>query len=255
MLLPSIHLRFYQELNDFLSLDRRKIAFDYSVASGTSVKDVIESLGVPHTEVDLILVNGESVDFSYQVQANDYISIYPMFELFDIAKVTHLRPEPLRAVKFVLDVHLGKLTKYLRLLGFDTFYDNHYLDKDIIKIAKSDNRIILTRDVGLLKHKTVTHGYWLRVTDPLEQTKEIIKKFDLIRLIKPFTRCLECNGEIITIDDQAKIKTLPVDVQSTYTTFSQCQLCHRLYWQGSHYAKLAEVVEQVMGSLLSLNQT
>src|SRR3989338_9144205 len=112
------HFRFYEELNDFLPPERRKTTFTREFRNRASVKDMIEALGVPHTEVDLILVNGASVDFSYLVQDGDRISVYPMFESFDIRPLVHLRPRPLREPKFVLDTHLGKLAVYLRLLGF-----------------------------------------------------------------------------------------------------------------------------------------
>jgi len=119
-------IRFYEELNDFLPLERRKVDFSHEFQRRASIKDLIEALGVPHTEVDLILVNGASVDFSYIVRDGDRISVYPMFEAFDIQTVSRVRPQPLRVIRFVLDVHLGKLARYLRLLGFDTLYRNDY---------------------------------------------------------------------------------------------------------------------------------
>src|SRR5262249_47787352 len=154
--------RFYEELNDFLPLEKKKNSFLYSFSETASIKDIIESLGVPHTEVDLIVVNGESVDFSRQLTQGDHVSIYPVFEAFDISPIIKLRPAPLRNTRFILDVHLGKLARYLRLLGFDTFYETHCDDAQIISIAKNEHRIILTRDVGILKNKQVTHGHWMR---------------------------------------------------------------------------------------------
>ena len=132
-MLKKITLRFYEELNDFLPADKRKKRFEHSFIDRTSVKDMIESFGIPHTEIDLILVNGNSVNFSYLVNNGDDISVYPMFESLDITDLQHLRAKPLRKPKFILDVHLGTLAKYMRMLGFDSLYQNNYKDEEIVK--------------------------------------------------------------------------------------------------------------------------
>jgi uncharacterized protein len=154
----QIWLRFYEELNDFLPSSRQKVAFAHTLNNKATIKDVIESLGVPHTEVDLILVNHESVDFTYGVQPDDYISVYPTFEAFDVRPVTRVRPEPLRVLQFILDVHLGRLVAYLRFLGYDTLYQNDYADKTLAQISVAEHRILLTRDHNLLKRRMVAHG-------------------------------------------------------------------------------------------------
>src|ERR1019366_5098447 len=154
--MPVANFRFYAELNDFLLLERRFTEFAYGFLDAAPVKDRIESFGVPHTEIDLILVNGQSVDFAYRVQDGDRISVYPVFEAFDIAGLTRLRPEPLREPRFVLDTHLGKLAAYLRLTGFDTLYQNCWGDEELARISRDEHRILLTRDVGLLKRSAVT---------------------------------------------------------------------------------------------------
>ena len=134
-----------------------------------SVKDIIESFGVPHTEVDLVLVNSESSDFSHLVRNGDRAAVYPVFESLDITPVLRLRPQPLREPKFVLDVHLGTLAGYLRMLGFDTMYANRASDEELVDVSAQQGRILLTRDRGVLKHSIVTRGYWLRETDSRRQ--------------------------------------------------------------------------------------
>src|SRR5437868_7866953 len=159
---PSVtQFRFYEELNDFLAPALRKCEFPYAFTGTPSVKDAIEAIGVPHTEVDLVLVDGESVDFTRRLTGGERVAVYPVFERLDIAPVTRLRARPLRRTRFVLDVHLGKLARYLRLLGFDSVYRNDYDDHTIVALAHEEQRIILTRDTGLLKHSAVTHGHWL----------------------------------------------------------------------------------------------
>lgn len=161
--------RFYEELNDFLLPQRRKIAFEHDYKGRVSVKDLIESLGMPHTEIDLILVNGECVDFTYHVQHKDQISVYPMFESMDVAGLSKIRAEPLRDIKFVVDVHLGKLAKYLRMLGFDALYENNYSDSELALLSSNEHRILLTRDRGLLKRRIVHYGHFV-MTDPATKT-------------------------------------------------------------------------------------
>src|SRR5262249_11501077 len=150
--------RFYAELNDFLPPDLRFREFPHSFPEGATVKDRIESLGPPHPEVDLILVNGESVDFSRRLRDGDRVSVYPVFEACASAGLNRLRPEPLRDPRFVLDTHLGKLAGRLRMVGFDTLYRNCYTDEQLARISRDERRILLTRDVGLLKRSAVTHG-------------------------------------------------------------------------------------------------
>ncbi len=163
-LCTKVYFRFYEELNDFLPDEKQKVRFALYYIDRASVKDIIESLGAPHTEVDLILVNGKSVGFDYLINDGDDISVYPVFESLDITNVQHLRPKPLREPKFIADVHLGKLTDYLRMMGFDVLYKSDFDDKEIVNLSLTELRAILTRDRGILKRSEVTHGYWVRST-------------------------------------------------------------------------------------------
>lgn len=244
-MLKQATFRFYEELNDFLPLDKRKVNFAHTFQGEPSIKDVIENIGVPHVEVDLILVNGKSVNFKYLLQNKDSVSVYPVFETLNISSVTHLREKPLREMKFILDVHLGKLAKYLRILGFDTFYRNNCDDPEIIRISLDEQRIILTRDLGLLKVKKVTHGYYIRNQQPLEQLREVMNYFDLFDLIQPFTRCAKCNGFLqltakSEIDDQLEPLT-----RKYFDKFYRCANCRSIFWEGSHYARLKSVIDTV----------
>lgn len=237
--------RFYEELNDFLPKERKKRPFDYVLKVNQTVKDAIEANGVPHAEVDLIIVNGESVGFSYRPRHKDVISVYPVFESLDIKPILKLRPAPLRDTKFVLDVHLGKLCKYLRMLGFDTYYNNHFDDPEIVKISVLQNRIIQTRDIGILKNGRVTHGYWLRSQNPKEQIVEVIRRFDLLKEIKPFFRCTVCNGPVENIDKEDIVDLLESGTKKYYDNFFQCSLCKKIYWEGSHFVKMCDFVKNI----------
>ena len=239
--------RFYEELNDFLPSYKRKTSFSYSFKGNPSVKHVIEELGVPHVEVDMILVNGISVDFSYRLKKGDQVSVYPVFESFDISNVQRLRAKPLRNLKFILDVHLGRLSKYLRLLGFDTLFEKDLNDSQIINISLSQHRIILTRDRGLLKTGTVTHGYWIRSSKPTGQLKEIMNRFNLKSSLIPFSRCLECNGILDEVSKREIMELLLPKTRDFYSEFKKCRTCGKVYWEGSHYEKMKNFIQTVTG--------
>ena len=241
--MPEARFRFYAELNDFLSPERRFAEFVDTVPELATVKDRIESLGVPHTEIDLILVNGEPVDFTYRVRDRDRISVFPVFESFDIAGLARLRPEPLRQTRFVLDVHLGRLAAYLRMLGFDTYYFNCSEDQELAAISRDEHRILLTRDVGLLKRSAVTHGYFVRETDSRRQAEEIVKRFDLKRLVRPFTRCMQCNALLAPVAKKSVSAMLPPRTVQLYDEFQQCPDCARVYWKGGHYRRMRQWIE------------
>lgn len=247
MIVHSAKFRFYAELNDFLPREKRQSTFSYLFRGQPAVKDSIEAIGVPHTEVDLILVNGMSVDFRYRLQPDDRVAVYPVFECFDVSDVTHLRPRPLRQTRFVLDVHLGKLARYLRMLGFDTLYSNAYGDHEIVQISVRDRRLILTRDRGLLKHKLVTHGYWLRATDPTKQLREVLQHFDLFSQIRTFGRCMRCNGLLETVPKSLVLERIPTKARRYYEDFYRCATCGRIYWRGSHVQKMQRFIVALTG--------
>ena len=244
--MPQIHIRFYAELNDFLAAPRRGKGFFYSLRGRVSVKDVIESLGVPHTEVDLILVNGFSVDFSAIVQPGDRISVYPVFEAFDISPLERLRPQPLRLPRFVLDVHLGRLATILRLLGFDVIYKNDRTDDELVRLSAGKQRILLTQDRGLLKRRLVTRGYCVRASDPKEQASEVVRRFDLFHVAVPFSRCLRCNGLLEPVDKLKIMDQLPQYVREHFDSFTRCAGCVRIYWPGSHRNSMERFVDSVL---------
>ncbi len=237
--------RCYAELNDFLPAERRFVEFPYRFLDIATIKDRIESFGVPHTEVDLILVNGEPVDFSCRVRDGDRVSVYPVFESFDIAPLARLRPEPLRHPRFVLDTHLGKLAAYLRMMGFDALYRSCFTDDELARISLEERRILLTRDVGLLKRGSVTHAYFVRETDSRRQLAEVVRRFDLTRLAKPFTRCMRCNASLEDAPKAEILDRLPPHAAAAYDEFRRCPECGRVYWQGSHWDRMRKLMESV----------
>jgi uncharacterized protein len=242
----TVTLRFYAELNDFLPAGFRFKDVVHACSGRRSVKDAIEAHGVPHTEVDLVLVNGEPVDFRAMLADGDRVAVYPVFELFDIATVTRVRPEPLRDTRFILDVHLGRLARYLRLSGFDTIYRLDVEDADLARLSRDEHRILLTRDHGLLKRRAVTHGYFVRSTEPAGQLAEVLRRFDLRRLIRPFSRCMACNGDLEGVDKLEVAASVPERSRALFDTFLRCRSCLRVYWPGSHYARLKRLVEDAV---------
>ena len=242
----TAEFRFYEELNDVLPAERRKRPFAYAFHGTPAVKDAIEAIGVPHTEVDLILVNGVSVGFEYRLQPGDHVSVYPVFESLDIGPVTRLRPQPLRQPKFVCDVHLGKLARRLRLLGFDVAYHNMATDPELVETALAEQRAILTQDRGILKLKTVSHGYLVRSPNVQEQVVEVIRRFDLLARIDPFSRCTHCNGLILSVDKADVQADLPPKTRGYYHEFFRCEACGKVYWKGTHFSRMAAEVQELL---------
>jgi len=241
-----ITLRFYEELNDFLPYKKRKTTYTLPFFGKPTVKDIIESQGVPHTEIDLILVNDASVTLDYHIHAGDRVSVYPEFEMLDIGPVNRLRTEPLRKTRFITDVHLGKLSRYLRMLGLDTLYRTNLKDTEIIQYSIDEKRIILTRDLGILKNSRVLRGYYVRNSESKEQCREVIRKFSLTSQVAPFTRCMECNGEfVLTRKDTVRDK-VPERVYQHFEEFFMCGNCKQLYWKGSHYEKMKAQVHELL---------
>lgn len=241
----KVYLRFYEELNEFLPEAKRKKRFTHNYIDRTSVKDLIESLGVPHTEVDLILVNGKSENFRYLINDGDDISIYPIFESFDISEAQHLRPKPLRKPKFVADVHLGRLARYLRMIGLDVLYKNNFDDDEIVQLSSTERRAILTKDRGILKRNDVTHGYWVRSIKVEEQVKEILYRFSLQKEIKEFSRCVECNELLKPVKKELIISQLPHKVAEKQVEFYECPSCKKIYWKGTHHQKMMDFIRSI----------
>lgn len=237
------YFRFYAELNDFLPKQKRQLTFVYRFWGTPSVKNAIQALNVPHTEVDLILVNGSAADFSCQIKKEDRIAVYPVFESLDISGINPLRNKPLRKLCFVVDTNVGKLARYMRMLGFDALYDNHFADEEIIRISKEESRVILTRDLGILKNNAVSRGYYLRAQDPWEQLREVSQRFDLISSISPFSRCMECNGVLDRVEKHLILEHLDDETRDIFDEFYQCDSCRKIYWKGSHYEHMLALIE------------
>jgi len=209
IIMPEATLRFYAHLNEFLTPSRRQLEFFHRFDGTPAIKDMIESLGVPHTEVALILVNSMTVDFTYNVQSGDRISVYPPFE--QISLPASLQPDDLGDCRFVADVHLGRLAAYLRMLGFDTLFPEDYV----------------------------------RATDPWEQLEEVIKRFDLYDQLAKAQRCTGCNGELHEVDKSVVAdRVLPSTLQY-YNEFRLCKRCGKVYWRGSHYEQMDAFIARV----------
>lgn len=247
--MPTVSIRFYEELNDFLSPHRRKEPFTVEFSPGCTVKALIEDLGVPHTEVDLLLVNRESVDFSYRLRDRDVISVYPMFESWDVAGFSRVRAEPLRETRFAVDVHLGKLARLLRMFGFDAAWASDVADEELVRSARRERRVVLTRDRGLLKRRLVSHGYLVRCSDPREQLAEVLRRFDLRRSVRLFGRCMRCNGELAPFPREEAARIVPPVIAEIYAEFSRCSSCGRVFWKGSHWERMKALAAETLGPI------
>lgn len=244
-----VGVRAYAELNDFLHPRSRGSTVRRPFRPHQTVKDVLEAMGIPHTEIDLILVNGDPQDFAHRPRAGDRLAAYPVFEAFDIGATTRLRPAPLREPRFVVDVNLGRLLRLLRLLGFDAWWSANADDATLAEISLTQQRILLTRDRGLLKRRAVTHGIFIHSDDPEEQAVAVIQRLDLRNRIAPFTRCARCNGTLHAVTKAEVADDLEVLTRRYYDAFSRCARCRQIYWPGSHHARLRDRLSRLLDRL------
>jgi uncharacterized protein len=241
----SVVVSFHGDLVFFLRNKERPQPHQRVLTHKASVKDVIESFGVPHPEVDLIVVNGQPVQFTFQLEVDTAFDVYPTSSRF----ISAYRLQAREACAFVADGHLGKLARDLRLLGIDVSYNRDADDRDLLTTMVRENRALLTRDRPLLMHRIVRTGYFPRSQNPMEQTVEVIRRFGLARTITPFVRCLRCNGLLTLVSKEAVIEHLEPLTRLYYNDFRKCPECGQSYWRGSHIAKLEKRVQAI------LNQT
>lgn len=244
-----VDVRAYAELNDFLGSESRGLTMRRPCRSHQTVKDVLEAMGIPHTEVDLIVVNGNPVGFEHRPATGDRIAVYPMFEALDIGSTGQLRPVPLRDPRFVIDVNLGRLARWLRVLGFDVWWSSDADDQTLADISLDQQRILLTRDRGLLKRRAVTRGLFVHSEQPKQQTLEVMRRLDLRRRVAPLTRCVRCNGRLDAVAKEEVLDRLEPLTRRYYDEFSRCADCGQIYWPGTHFARLTSLVDELLNQL------
>jgi uncharacterized protein with PIN domain len=245
----NVSFRFYARLNDFLPFARRGRRFGHVLRNVSSVKDAIEALGVPHPEVDVILINGAAADFSVQLRDGDDVSVYPAFRSLDVSGVRRAGADPPPAPGFAVDAHLGKLASLLRLAGFDAVIVDD--DAALANTAAREDRVVLTRDVALLKRSIIRYGYWVRNTDPERQLAEVLERFDLMERMEPFARCLRCNTRLEEVEAAAVADRLLPCTRAEFHDFRRCPGCNRIYWPGSHYDALRAVLERAKAFVIN----
>jgi uncharacterized protein with PIN domain len=235
--------RFYGSLNDFLPAARRGRAFRYLVRHVASVKDVIEAIGVPHPEVEVIVVNGAAEDFLYRVRDGDRVAVYPMFRSIDLSDVIRVGTPPPEPVRFAVDEHLGKLASLLRLAGFDAASGSE--DSGLAPHVAADARVVLTRDVVRLKRNDIRWGHWVRSVVPVRQLAEVMERFELAGCVQPFSRCLRCNVPVVRVDAEAVASRLLPRTRAEFREFHECPSCGRIYWKGSHYHDMCRLLDSL----------
>ncbi|MFO8033339.1 MAG: Mut7-C RNAse domain-containing protein [Desulfohalobiaceae bacterium] len=245
-MLPASRIIFHAELKTLLPAKHQASGVTSSdPARRASIKDIIESLGVPHTEVGCIIHLGQEVGFEYIPQPGQVLHVHAPKPPVDIKQATLLRPRPLQEPRFLVDVNVGKLARLLRMLGLDTAFDPCWEDAYIAELAWEEGRIVLSRDKGLLKRKKVEFGRLLRSNQPLEQLQEVLHFFGLGNGLRIFTRCLRCNSELQEVDKQSIQHLLLPKTKKYYQEFCICPGCSRIYWQGSHLEKMQNLLQRL----------
>lgn len=244
-----IHLRFYEELNAFIPQDLRKKRFTHTLKVQTSVKDLIESFNIPHTQVNMILVNSEQAEFGHLINDHDDVSVFPYFHRFDVTNLTKItHPEP-QTIRFVVDNHLKNLARDLRMLGLDTIYNESNATSKLIALANSQDRILLTKNRNVLKYNILNYGYYVYAKQKDDQLEEVIMQFKLTDKIRFLSRCLECNTKIKSIEKEKVCDRLPIKVREKHSTFTYCPNCDRIFWKGTHYEMMVQKFEKILGGI------
>ncbi len=225
-------LIFHGDLEDLVDSSKKVVYFK----EVNTVKNIIESTGVPHTEFGKVVLDNMEVEFGLKIEFDCKLQVYPK----DEPRLDELEP------KFISDVHLGILSKYLRFLGFDTLYSNDYSDQEIVAIANDEKRIILTKDRGILKRKLVEDGYLVRSVDSFEQLEEVLRVYALRGKEKLFSRCSVCNGDVVAVDKNYVFEQLDQKTRTYFDEFYSCKRCSKIYWKGSHYTKLLNKIEMIL---------
>jgi hypothetical protein len=241
----AVHFGFAGSLNDFLRRECRGKSFEHPCPATSTAKDAVEGVGVPQVEVAALRVNGSWAPFAQPLRAGDRLEAFPRWEHPPLPPGYALHP-PLPAITaFILDVHLGKLARLLRMLGFDCRYERDYADDRIAALAAAEGRAVLTRDIPLLKRKVLDWGYWLRSQHPETQLAEVLRYFRLAGKLQPFTRCLVCNGPLEGVDKRLVADALEPGTRASFEEFCRCTGCRRVYWKGSHYERMAALVARI----------
>jgi uncharacterized protein with PIN domain len=241
-----VTVRLYGSLGDFVAPARRGTAFACEAGEPRSVKDLVESLGVPHCEVQVVLVDGASVGFGCRLRGGERIAVYPYFSAFDAGDAAVAGEALPHDPRFVLDGHLGRLAAYLRALGADSARDRDADDAAIARLAAAEGRVVLTRDVGLLKRAAVRHGWWVRSDDPRVQFRDVVARFGLAARAAPFTRCLACNQVLAELPPGEVPESVPPRVREQIASYSRCLGCGRVFWRGSHHRRLSQLLSTLM---------
>lgn len=236
--MPWVTLSFDPTLAALLPAECRDGPFRWRFRGRVTVKHLVESLGVPHTEVGRVQINGREAPLDALLRGGDHLEVFP--------PLPQVPREPPVLPRFVLDNHLGRLATLLRLLGFDALYRNNFQDEELAEIASSDERILLTRDHRLLMRKVVKRGYWVRSLQPEEQAREVVRRFQLAGHIQPFRRCPRCNTLLEPAEKEAILDRLQPLTRQYYDEFHRCPGCGQIYWKGSHYERICTQLDRIL---------
>lgn len=243
--MPQLTFHFHEAFFIFLNRINKKLKIVYGLDRRASIKDIIESLGVPHTEVGKILLGNQEIGFNFIPEESVDLSIFPITPPFDVLNASLLRPEPLDKISFIVDINVGKLAPLLRVLGMDAKYSDGLTDNEISLVAEQERRIVLSRDTHLLKRKQIIFGRMIRSIYPYDQLEETISFFGIKGPFKMFSLCLRCNRELFQVNKEDILHRLEPKTKKYFNSFKMCPECNRIYWRGSHHENIKRRLKDV----------
>lgn len=243
--------RFHGEIRDLVPSARDGAPVVHRFTGRPAVKDAVEALGVPHPEIDAILVDGRPVGFGHRLEDGEVVDVIPAGLRPEVASADRTGPPPLAEPRFVLDGHLGRLARHLRMLGFDTWYRRDAADAELATVAHDEDRILLTRDRALLRRGLVVRGRFVRSDRPAEQLREIVRRYGLAATARPFSRCIRCGALLEAVGREDVLDMLEPLTKRYFEEFARCGGCGRVYWAGSHHRRMSQVVDSVLGDRAS----
>ncbi len=244
-----IFLILHGDLVDLLPKNRRHRTIRLILDRRASIKDIIESQTIPHTEIGRMEMEGRQLSFRHIGENGERIHLHPFSRHTPLTTATVLRPEPLENIAFMCDSTVSRLGRHMRMAGLDTANAPEASLVEVGSQASAAGRILVSRNRDLLKCRTVNFGQLIRSVHHRLQLREVFVRFRPENLIAPFSRCLVCNSTLVAVDKEEILHLLEPLTRKYYHSFKKCSACNKIYWHGSHIVRMEQLLRSTLAAL------